>query len=128
MPPTQAGARSDCVLYPRPRQVAIAPSMHCLAVSATSMQRDLNLDNSATPVHFLQPGRVAFLTCFFLTKQAQNEPDERKPDDVRSGLENPGAKAQTAKEFVGEARGRTNQTQKCSGGKSHPPGGLTNRL
>ena len=76
--------------------------MHCLAVSATTVRRVLNVNNSATPVHFLQPGRVAFLTSFFLAKQAEYETHERKPDDVRSGFQHPGSQAQTAKEFVGE--------------------------
>jgi len=58
-PPTlKRGLEVTCVLSPRPRQVAIAPSMHCLAVSAALEQRVLNLVNSATPRHFLQPGRV----------------------------------------------------------------------
>ena len=60
--------------------------MHCLAVSATSVRRVLNLDNSATPAHFLQPGRVAFSSSIFLAKQAKHETDEREADNVRSGF------------------------------------------
>jgi len=46
----------------------------------------LNLDNSATPAHFLQPGRVAFSSSIFLAKQAKHETDEREADNVRSGF------------------------------------------